>query len=220
MNISHSEPEKNNAVIVIGRQFGSGGRRIGKLVAEKLGFEYFDTEILSKAAKKLGFQTEIFALHDEKKPSTLHTILQSVYGIADNFHNVSICGEKIYAEQSKVIKEICKDKSCVIVGRTADYILKDHPMRISVFLHSPLQKRIEAVINRGEASTPEEAMEIAKKLDKNRENYYNYFTGTQNWGKAFNYDLTLDSSQLEATVVAQIIADYALSRIERKSNGN
>lgn len=198
-------------VIVIGRQFGSGGRKIGRLVAEKLGVPYYDKELLSHAAKSLGFSPEIFAAADEKRPSTLHTLLQSMYGIADNFHATSISGERLYEQQSKVIKDICASGPCVIVGRTADYILRDHPGLVSVFLHAPEKWRAEKIVRRGDCMCCEDAIALAAKNDRNRENYYNYFTSGK-WGRADNYHLTLDSSLLSENNIAELIINFARNK--------
>ncbi len=204
-----SQPD--DTVIVIGRQFGSGGRRIGMLVAQKLGVPYYDKEILSHAAEKLGFSPDIFAAADEKRPSTLHTLLQSMYGIADNFHATSISGERLYEQQSKVIKEICSKGPCVIVGRTADYILRHHPGLVSIFLHAPARWRAEKIVRRGESMCCEDAVELALKYDRNREDYYNYFTEGK-WGRADNYHLTLDSSLLSEKAAADFIINFAKNK--------
>lgn len=198
-------------VVVIGRQFGSGGRKIGRLVADRLGVPYYDKELLSHAAESLGFSPDIFAAADEKRPTTLHTLLQSMYGIADNFHATSISGERLYAQQSKVIKEICASGPCVIVGRTADYVLRDHPGLLSVFLHAPKKWRAEKIVRRGDCMCCEDALELAAKNDKNRENYYNYFTGG-NWGRADNYHLTINSSLLSENNIADMIVNFAKNK--------
>lgn len=207
----HPPVKPDEKIIVIGRQFGSGGRSIGMLVAKKLGVPYYDKELLSHAAKKLGFSPEIFAAADEKKPSTLHTLLQSMYGIADNFHATSISGECLYEQQSKVIREICSQGPCVIVGRTADYILRDHPGLVSVFLHAPSRWRAEKIVRRGESMCCEDAEALALKHDHNREDYYNYFTGGK-WGHAANYHLSLDSSLLSENVIADLIINFAKNK--------
>lgn len=196
-------------MIVIGRQFGSGGRTIGKLVASKLGIEYYDTRLISKAAQKEGVSPEIFKNHDEKKPSVLKAILQGAYGIADNFHTVPLSGERIYRVQSNLIKDLCKKGSCVIVGRNADFILRNHPKLLSVFLHSPLELRASKIVERGEADTIEEALELAKRHDRRRESYYNFYTGEKKWGVADNYHLSLDTSCLDNESVAEIIISIA-----------
>lgn len=200
---------ENNLVIVIGRQFGSGGRRIGKLVAERLGIDYYDTEILSKAAQTEGLSPKIFKELDEKKPSVLKALLQGAYGISDNFHTVPLSGERMYKVQSKVIKDLCKKKSCVIVGRNADFILRNHPRLLSVFLHSPIEVRARRIVDRGETKTYEEAISLAKQHDKRRESFYNFFTGEKKWGLASNYHLCLDTSHLGYESVAEMILTCA-----------
>lgn len=201
-----------NTVIVIGRLFGSGGRRIGKLVAEKLGIAYFDKELLAHAAGSLDYTQDIFAAHDERKPSPLRSLLQGVFGIADNFHDVSLSGESLYRAQCDVIRKICESQSCVIVGRTADHIMRHHEGLVSVFLHSPIEARTRSIIERGDASDPDEAASLARKNDREREGYYNYYTG-RHWGRASNYHLTLDSSSMSDDDVASIIVEFAKRRI-------
>ena len=196
-------------VITIGRQFGSGGRRIGRLVAELMGFSYYDTELLSEAAARLGYAKEIFHAHDERKPTPLRSLLQGMYGLADNFHDVSICGERMYKEQAQVIRDICSRGPCVIVGRTADHILKGHPLLLSVFLHAPATYRAGRLVKFKDAETETVAKEMLKKQDRDRENYYNYYTGSKNWGKAFNYHLSIDSSLFNDEKVAEMITSAA-----------
>lgn len=212
-----SDKEKmSNFAIVIGRQFGSGGRRIGRKVAEKLGIAYYDTELLGKCARKIGIREEVFKLQDEKKPSVLRALLQGAYGIADNFHSVDLTGENLYEAQSRVIRDVCKEEPCVIVGRTADIILRDRVPVFSVFLHSPADERARRIHQRGEAATLEEARELARSHDRRREAFYNYYSGDKTWGQASNYHLTIDTSSLEEEEVAQLIAETAKKRLRQK----
>ena len=205
-----------NFVIVIGRQFGSGGRTIGKILASRLGVEYYDSELLNKAAEAEGMNAEIFRNHDEKKPSVLKALLQGAYGIADNFHTVPLSGENMYKAQCKVIKDICRKGSCVIVGRNADFIMRNHPFLLSVFLHSPLRNRVERVMERNEAASEEDAIELARQNDKRRESYYNYYTGEKKWGVADNYDLSLNTSKLDNDRVADIIISVAKEKFKSR----
>lgn len=203
----------NNFVIVIGRQFGSGGRTIGKMIANRLGIDYYDTELLNKAAETEGINPEIFKAHDEKRPNVLKMLLQGAYGIADNFHTVPLSSERIYNVQSKIIKDICSKGSCVIVGRNADFILRDHPNLLSIFLHAPIEYRIEKILQRNESSTKEEALELARNHDKRRESFYNFYTGEKKWGIASNYHLSLDTSKLDNDAIINIIACYLESKL-------
>ena len=201
-----------NFVIVIGRQFGSGGRTVGKLIAKRLGISYYDTELLSQAAKSLGINPQVFKEMDEKRPSVLKSILQGAYGIADNFHTVPIAGERIYSAQCNVIRDLSKKGSCVIVGRNADFILRGHPGLLSVFLHSPVENRVKRIKKRGDAISEEEALEMAQKHDRRRESFYNYYTGDKKWGVADNYHLCLDTSLLDNETVADIIITVAKNK--------
>lgn len=185
----------NNFVIVIGRQYGAGGRRLGKRLAERLCVPYYDKELLSEAADFLGFSKEIFSRADEKKPSMLRSFLSFSYGATSEQDPLgTLSDERIYELQSRVIRKICEKGPCVIVGRTADYVMRDHPGLLSVFVHAPVDTRARAIVSRGEARTLSEAIDRARKHDRSRESYYNYFTNRR-WGFADNYDLTVDSSR-------------------------
>lgn len=202
---SPPDGRRADTVIVIGRHFGSGARRIGRLVAKMLGIDYYDSELLARAAGAIGVRPEIFMEHDERKPSTLRTILQGAYGIPDNFHSVGFTGEGIYREQSRVIREVSRKGSCVIVGRTADVILKDHPGLFSVFLHAPIKERAMHIVERGEAASLEDAAEMASRRDREREAYYNYYSGDRKWGEASNYHLSIDTSGMDDEAAASLI---------------
>lgn len=187
----------NNFVIVIGREYGSGGRRIGKMLAESLGVNYYDKTLLSEAARKLGYSPEIFERKDEKRPSLIRSILSFTYGAQTaNLDGAPMSDEKIYEFQSRVIRDICERESCVIVGRTADYIMRDHPGLVSLFVHAPIEERARAIMRRGETDSEDEAREIATRCDSHRSSFYNYYTNREGWGRARNYHLTFDSSRM------------------------
>lgn len=215
--IKNCSSSEGNFVIVIGRQFGSGGRTIGKLIANRLGIDYYDSELLTKAAEAEGLSPEIFKDHDERKPSVLKSILQGAYGIADNFHTVPLSGERIYKAQTKVIKDLCKKGSCVIVGRNADFILRNHPNLLSIFLHSPLTQRVKRIMQRKEALTEEEASEMARRHDKRRESYYNFYTGEKKWGEADNYHLSLDTSCMGNEDIVDLIITLAEKKFKAET---
>lgn len=195
----------DNKIIVIGRSFGSGGRNIGKKIAEKIGIPFYDRELLKRASAEFGYSPHIFELADEKKPTLLKRIVSQSYGIAETYQPDTISVESLYQIQSRVIHSIAERSSCVIVGRTADYILRDFPNVISIFIHSPIEKRAREILSRGDASNLEKAMEKAKKIDRERESYYNFFSGKK-WGVADNYHLSFDSSKLSAETIAEIVA--------------
>lgn len=207
---------KHSFLIVIGREYGSGGRRIGKMLAEALGVSFYDKTLLSKASEKLGYSPEIFANKDEKRPSLIRSILSFTYGAnTANIDGAPMSDEKIYEYQSRVIREICNEESCVIVGRTADYIMREHPGLISIFLHAPIIHRIESIKSRGETDDDRRARELAESADRSREEFYNYYTNSNSWGKANNYDVTLDTSKLSDDSIVEIIKGIVKERIQR-----
>lgn len=192
-------------VIVIGRQYGSGGRSIGKQLADDLGVPYYDKSLLQEAAERMGMSLKLFEKRDERRPSILRSMLNFTYGSnGASYDSANISSENLYRAQSDVIREIARRGSCVIVGRTADYVLRDHPGLISIFLHAPLPHRAANVAKREETSDYEEAAEIAQRHDKNRESYYNYYTN-RNWGDADNYHLSIDTSRVHYEAIAAML---------------
>lgn len=207
-----NQPEPNHKipgdlVVVIGREFGSGGRTVGRKVADNLGIAYYDKELLNKAAHNHGLDPTLFEEADEKRPSPFRALVQGMFGVPDNFHTTSMSREQLYACQSEAIKKICAEGPCVIVGRTADYVMRECPSLVSVFLHAPVEKRARMILDRGESQSIAEASEKARRRDRERESYYNYFTGRV-WGKASNYHLTIDTSKLSENEITEIILAY------------
>lgn len=195
---------EKNKIIVIGRSFGSGGRKIGEKIAKRLGIPFYDRELLKRASTEFGYSPKIFELADEKKPSLLKRIVCQSYGLAESYQADTISVESLYEIQSRVIRSVAERSSCVIVGRTADYILRDHPGVVSIFIHSPLEERAKEIMNRGEAEGLEKAKELARRIDRERESYYNFFSGKK-WGVADNYHMTFDSSRLSGETIADIV---------------
>ena len=203
-------------VITIGRQFGSGGRVIGQYIADKLGIKYYDKELLAEASKNSGVCTEFFEKADERSPSFFDNLFSfnPGYGLTSFLNSSSpLSPENIYSIQSDVIKKLSEENSCVIVGRSADYILRDHPCCINVFIHGSIESRVKRILERHECCTEEEAREFAKKRDKLRANFYNYYTDKV-WGDAASYDMTVDSSVLSVEEVGEMIIEYAKMRIQ------
>ena len=202
-----SQYPKDSFVIVIGRQFGSGGRMIGRKISEALGVPYYDKSLLKEAASDLGFNPHIFHEADEKRPSFLRSLLHLNYGAAGAPHDTSsLSNEGLYTAQSRVVRKIAERGSCVIVGRTADHILKDHPKLVSLFLHAPIEDRARRVAGRGDAEAIEKAISMANHTDRKRESYYNYFTGRR-WGFSDNYTMSIDSSKGSPESIITLIKD-------------
>lgn len=201
-----NDADMENFVIVVGREFGSCGRRIGQMLARELGISYYDKTLLTEAARQLGLSTEIFERNDERRPSLIRSLLSFTYGATNaDMVNTPISDEKIYELQSQVIKTIAKRESCVIVGRTADYMLRDHPRMLSMFVHAPMSVRVARIVESGDATNEKQAAELANKHDRERESYYNYYTNRDGWGRASNYHLTFDSSRISEKSILAIV---------------
>lgn len=204
-----------NLVIAIGRQFGSGGRDIGKGVAEKLGIAFYDKEILANAAKESGIMQDLFEEMDERyTPSFLYNLsvgggytFPFFYGM-DNDQLPT--GERLFAWQARTIQKFANESPCVIIGRCADYILKDNPKLVSIYIHADMdyrKKRISELYNLREDA----AAVLIRKTDKTRANYYNFSTDRK-WGDMTNYDLCINSAKLGTEKTIQLICDYVEHR--------
>lgn len=203
-------------VIVIGRQFGSGGRKLARMLAERLKLPYYDRELLREAATRMGFAPAVFADNDEKRPSRFRSLASHLYGVADNYGSSPMSREEIYRQQGAVIRDIASKGGCVIVGRSADYILRDHPGLVSVFVHAPEEWRLSRIVERGDASSIAEARNLVHKIDSQRENFYNYFTPGK-WGYSSTYHLSIDASKLTSEQAEKLIEDFANSKIGKKA---
>jgi len=199
--------------IVVGRQFGCGGRRLGQFLASELDIPYFDKELLATAASRLGLNPEILERVDERRPSLIRSIFTVVSGAAGADYSVSSMNtETLYGAQADIIRQVGAEGPCVFVGRTADYILRDNPKMFSIFCHAALDWRTHIICARTPGCDALHAKNLALKQDRLRREYYNYFTG-RNWGAADNYDLCLDTSRLSIEAVAGIIVNYVATRL-------
>lgn len=195
-------------IVAIGRQFGCGGREIGKMIARSLGADYYDKTLLSKAAEALGFSKNLFDRADEKRPSWLRSLLQYNYGVENAVSEFSdIDNEGLYRAQSRVIRQLADKGSCVIVGRTADYILRDHPGLVSIFLHAPLEFRARRICDRKDAADMDAARNMARKMDNARESFYSYYANRP-WGHASTYHLSIDTSRFTPEEIIALIRHH------------
>lgn len=188
-------------VITVGRQYGSGGREIGTMLAEKLGIAYYDDMLLKEAAKESGLCEDLFRSFDERPKSFLYSVAMDPYSFSMN--HVMPKGsieQQVYLATYDTIKKLADKGPCVLIGRCADYALKDRDDVINLFITAPLENRIERVARRN-GITRDEAKERIKRTDKSRASYYNYYS-SKDWGDAKSYDLCIDSSLLgiESTV--------------------
>ncbi|MDE5686291.1 MAG: cytidylate kinase-like family protein [Paramuribaculum sp.] len=206
---------KHPIVITIGRQFGSGGRELGRKLADRLGFRYYDKELLSEAAEHAGVDKAFFERCDERFPTFFNGIFSSAFGLSNvNFYagSTSISDDSIYRAQSDFIHSLADRSDCVIVGRTADYVLRDHERLVNIFVHAPIDSCVARIMARdGGSLTPDKARAKALKMNKLRANYYNFYTDKV-WGAASSYDLTFDTSRMPMDRIVDVIVAYITSR--------
>ena len=204
-----------NYVIAIGRQFGCGGREVGQRVAQLLDIDYYDKQLLLEASKASGIMPELFEAADERTPKFFPSLWPLNLAMAGSTFtgDIPMSDDSIYKAQCQVMKDLVDRKPCVIVGRTADYVLRDYCPVISVFLHAPIEDRVKRIIERGDCDTRESAEKRADKIGKLRAEYYNFYTDKL-WGHADSYDLCLDSSLLGIEGTAQFIVDFVKRRLE------
>lgn len=192
-------------IITIGRQFGSGGKAVAEALGRKLGIPVYDSELITRAAQESGFSKDLFVKSDEKKRFfNLSSLFIGNYG-GDTENYMSDKG--LFKIQSDTILKIAEQGSAIIVGRCSDYILRDMDCTLDIFLTSPAEVRAGRVAERT-GITSEKAMELIGKMDRSREEYYNYYT-FGNWGVASTYDLCLDSSLLGIEGTADHIIEFA-----------
>jgi cytidylate kinase len=207
--------ESKHIIICIGRQLGSGGHDVGRMLATDFNAQYYDKEILKLAAQESGFSKEFFEQNDER-----HGFLRSVFHtraphISDNnFYQNNFSQEALFKFQSDAIRKAAEEGPCVFVGRCADYVLRDFPNTVSIFITASKQFRIDNVVKR-QGVEPDEAQKIIEQGERRRADYYNYYTGKR-WGHATSYDLCIDSSVLGLMETEQIIAEFIRKRFSQK----
>ena len=195
-----------DTVITISREYGSGGRIIGKKLAEKLGIDFYDHELITMAAEQTGMSEE-FLKNTEERAN--HSIRFSLSYLGNLSYTMPL-NDKVFIAQSQIIRSLADKGPCVVVGRCADYILKEHKHCINVFIHADIDYRLYRAIkhyNFPEQKTTEKTKELIYKIDKQRETYYNYYTD-QSWGRADNYHICLDSSQLHIDGTVDVLKKY------------
>ena len=189
-------------VITISRQYGSGGRDVGLALSKKLSIPYYDNELITMAAQESGFSPELFKNADQNASNSLLFSL-SMYGSSTGTFNMPL-GDQVFLIQSDIIKKLANEGPCIIVGRCADYILRDFPNCLSVFLHAPLDQRLKRAVDSYDVD-PLNAKDIVTKADKKRAVYYSHFTG-ERWGAAENYHITLDTARMGLEGAADALA--------------
>ena len=197
-------------IVTIGRQTGSGGRLIAKKLAEELNIPYYDKEVLEEAAKKSGVSRELFEKNDEKShPSLLYSFAINSYGFGMGSDELPL-GTRMYLAQFDAIKAIAAEGSCVLVGRCADYFLRDEEGLIRVYISADYKDRLFHTA-KSKGLKEKEAREYLRKRDKSRAAYYDYNTDGK-WGEASNYDICLNSTRLGIDGCVKIIKSFIENR--------
>lgn len=200
-------------IINIGRSLGSGGRAIGHILAKDFGIAYYDREILNLAAKESGFCAEVFERNDEKNRflRTLGNIIPFIGGGATYYDN-ELSNENLFRIQSEAIRKAAADHSCIFIGRCADYVLRDNPRCVNVFITANMEDRIASVMKWNNC-TAEKAQEIIEKGDSERASFYNFYSsGT--WGAASTYHLCINSSVLGVEETAVLIKNFVIQKLK------
>lgn len=204
-----------NYVITIAREYGSGGRSIGKMLAETLGISYYDREILRLASDDSGISEQLFAKMDESAKSTsLFRIAKDAYTgeVIPPDREDFVSNENLFRYQAKVIRQLASTESCVIIGRAADYILKDFDNVLRLYIHAPFEVCVKTVMDMY-AYDEETAKKTIRKIDKRRAEFYRYFTGSD-WREADHYDLCLDSHALGWEKCVRLVKAYLEIRFD------
>ena len=198
-------------IITIARQYGSGGREVGEKVAKILGMPLFDRELIADAAAKGNLNEEILKKADESAAnSLLYTLAMgsNVLGTTMHFGYKMPLNDKLFILQSEAIKEYASEGSCVVIGRCADYVLRDEPNLLRIFVYGDLDHRQARVLERHPELKSSQVIDVINKTDKRRSSYYNFYTGNK-WGKYDNYDMAINSSTLGIDGTAELIAEFA-----------
>lgn len=203
-------------IITISREFGSGGRTIGELVAKELGVAFYDKVLIDIVAKKSGFAIDYIKNTEEQvTPSFLFNLAANGYYTRTVFVNDGLpASDNLFILQSKIIREIAEKEPCVIVGRCADYILREFKDRLDVFVYAPLEDRVARAVK--EYGVPEDVGEkTVRKNDKIRSRHYQYYAG-EKWGDMRRYGLTLNSSAFGIEGSAAVIVDAAKKLLSKE----
>lgn len=195
-----------NVIVTISRQYGSGGREIGSKLAEKLGADFYDKKLLEIASEKSGIHKSHFEDNDEKRPNSFLYLLSTTYGQG----GVPLDDTIFFAQLNSIQKIASEGKPCVIIGRCADYALRDFKDVVNIFISAPLEDRVKRA-KEVYGITEKHAEEYVKRIDKQRTSYYNYYTDRR-WGMPWNYQLCIDSSALgidgSVKLIQQFLDDY------------
>lgn len=196
----------NNTIISICREYCSGGKEIGKKVSDELGYTFLDKQLITEAAKKSGYDESVFEKVDEVATnSLLYSLVLGTYGA--NAAGAMPDNDKLFGLQAEIIIDTAKEKNCVVIGRCADYVLREEPNLIKIFLRADMDFRVErfrSLYTVPEGKKPED---IINKTDKKRASYYKFYTGNL-WKDMNNYDLVINTGKVGIDNAVATIIDY------------
>jgi cytidylate kinase len=195
-----------NSIITIGRQLGSGGKQIGDLLSKRLNIPCYDKELIQIASMESGLGKDFFEKADEKSS---YSFFGNFFGFRSGYMGDCnyLCNETLFKIQSDVIRQLAEKGSCIFVGRCADYILRNHPQCLNLFIVARMQDRIERISAEQNLSQKDAAL-LIEQTDKKRAAYYNYYSN-KIWGMATSYDLCINSSVFRPDKIVSIIESYA-----------
>lgn len=202
-------------VITISRQFGSGGHEVGEKLARQLDVPFYDKALIAMAAKQSGLSEEVFASADEKATSSLlYSMVMGSYSFGARVPGVNEMpiNDKLFIIQSDIIKKAAAEGPCVIIGRCADYILREHENCLNIFIHASKEERIKRSIAKKDCEE-RKASDFVTKKDKQRANYYNFYSNKR-WDDLQNYDITIDTSRFTVDEAVELLMDAA-KRLDR-----
>lgn len=202
-------------VITISRQFGSGGHEVGEKLARQLDVPFYDKALIAMAAKQSGLSEEVFASADEKASSSLlYSMVMGSYSFGARVPGINEMpiNDKLFLIQSDIIKKAAAEGPCVIIGRCADYILREHENCLNVFVHANKEERVRRSVAKKDCEE-RKASDFVTKKDKQRANYYNFYSNKR-WDDLQNYDITIDTSRFTVDEAVELLMDAA-KRLDR-----
>lgn len=196
----------NNTIISICREYCSGGKEIGKKVSDELGYTFLDKQLITEAAKKSGYDESVFEKVDEVATnSLLYSLVLGTYGA--NAAGAMPDNDKLFGLQAEIIIDTAKEKNCVVIGRCADYVLREEPNLIKIFLRADMDFRVERFRSLYTAPEGKKPEDIINKTDKKRASYYKFYTGNL-WKDMNNYDLVINTGKVGIDNAVATIIDY------------
>ena len=202
-------------VITISRQFGSGGHEVGEKLARQLDVPFYDKALIAMAAKQSGLSEEVFANADETATSSLlSSMVMGSYSFGARVPGINEMpiNDKLFIIQSDIIKKAAAEGPCVIIGRCADYILREHENCLNVFVHASKEERVRRSVAKKDCEE-RKASDFVTKKDKQRANYYNFYSNKR-WDDLQNYDITIDTSRFTVDEAVELLMDAA-KRLDR-----